>query len=74
MVGDHLSRGTKFLGTICPGGLNLMGTICTRGSILCRLFVQEDRKLGIGSPGINWVQDQMRPSLTVYTVNVVTLI
>ena len=40
--GDHLYRGTKFLGTICPwrpnlmgnvypGGINFMGIICPRG-------------------------------------------
>ena len=33
ILGDHLSRGTKFSGTICPGGPNLMGTICPGGSI-----------------------------------------
>ena len=31
LVGDHLSRWTKFWGTICPGGPNLMGTVCLGG-------------------------------------------
>ena len=31
LVGDHLSRGTNFGGTICLWGTNLMGTICTGG-------------------------------------------
>ena len=55
--GDHLFRGT-----ICPGRQNLLGTICPRGSILWGSFVQGDRKWGTGSPGIKWVQDQMRRS------------
>ena len=33
MVGDHLSMGTKFLGTICPGGQNWLGTVCPEGPI-----------------------------------------
>ena len=36
LVGDHLSRGTKFLGSICPGGqigwgTEFFGTICPWG-------------------------------------------
>ena len=31
MVGDHLSMGTKFLGTICPWGPNWLGTVCPEG-------------------------------------------
>merc|ERR1719331_1358796 len=30
---DHLSRGTKFLGTICPWGQNWLGTVCPEGPI-----------------------------------------
>ena len=57
LVGDHLSRGTKSLGTICLGGPNLMGSVCPRGS-----FVEGVRKWGTGNPGIKWVRDQMRRS------------
>ena len=46
LVGDHLSKGTKFLWTICPGGPNLIGTVCPGGSILWGSFVQGDRKSG----------------------------
>ena len=28
LVGDHLSRRSKFSETICPWGPNLMGTVC----------------------------------------------
>ena len=31
MVGDHLSMGTEFLGTICPWGQNWLGTVCPEG-------------------------------------------
>ena len=33
MVGDHLSMGTKFLGTICAWGQNWLGTVCPEGPI-----------------------------------------
>ena len=36
---DHLSRGTKYLGTICPWVPNLAGTVCPRGSISWGSFV-----------------------------------
>ena len=63
LVGDHLSRGTKLLGTICQWGPNLMGTVCPGGSILWGSFVQGNRKRGTRSPGIKWVWDQMCCSL-----------
>ena len=57
LVGDHLSRKTKFFGTICPWGPNLMGTVCPGGSnwlgTICTggpnflgPFVHGDRKWG----------------------------
>ena len=64
LVVDHLFRGTKFWGTICPWGPNLIGTICPGGTILWGSFVQEDRKWGTGSLGIKWIWDQMRLSHT----------
>jgi hypothetical protein len=66
IFGDHLSRGTKFLGTICPWGPNLMGIVCPGGSILWGSFVQGDRKWGTGSPEIKWVRDQMCCSHNFY--------
>ena len=36
LVWDHLSRGTKSLGTICPGGPYLMGTVCPAGGSIFR--------------------------------------
>ena len=32
-IRDHLSRGTKLLGTICPWGQNWLGTVCPEGPI-----------------------------------------
>ena len=52
LVGDDLSRGTTFWGTICLWGPNLLGSICPWGPILWGSFVQEDRKWGTGSLGI----------------------
>ena len=50
LVGDHLSRGTKFWGTICPWGPNLLGTICPGdqfyGDRLSRGQEVGDRKSG----------------------------
>ena len=58
LVEDHLSRGIKFLGTICPWGPHLLETIFPGGSILWGSFVQGDRKSGTGSPGIKWVRER----------------
>ena len=57
---DHLSRGTKFWGTICPWGPNLLGTICLGGRFYGGRFSR-----GTGSRG-PCVRDQMRrsPKLT----------
>ena len=56
------NSGPNYLGIICPWGPNLMETVCPGGSILWGSFVQGDRKWGTRSPGIKWVQDQMRRS------------
>ena len=61
-MGDQI-LGDQILGTICPWGPNLMGTVGQGGSILWGLFAQGDRKWGTGSLGIKWVQDQMSRSL-----------
>ena len=76
--GDHLSMGTKCLGTICPGGPIVLGTICpggpnvwgpiVHGDQLSRgpnepgLFVLGDQLRGTKCPGTECVRDQMRSS------------
>ena len=61
-IGDHLSRRTKFLGTVCPWGPNLIGTICQGGSNLWGLFVQVDRKRRTGSQGTNGFRTSFNPT------------
>ena len=71
--------GTKYLGTVCPGGPIFWGTICPWGpnvwgqivlGTICPwgpnelgLFVLGDQLWGTKCPGTEWVRDQMRSSL-----------
>ena len=65
--------GTKYLGTVCPGGPIFLGTICPWGPIvlgtICPwgpnepgLLVLGDQLWGTKCPGTEWVGDQMRSS------------
>ena len=75
IVGDHMSRGTKFDGDVCPGGPNWLETICSWGPnflgpfvhgerIGWGQFVQRDQLIGdqlwgTKCPGTICVRDQM---------------
>ena len=55
--GDQMGRAG--LGTICPGGPNVMGTVCPGGPNFGEPFIQGDRKWGTGSPGTKWVRNKI---------------